>query len=150
MIEVYVSPDQRYDDFCERVLQQRIWKMDNSAEPVAETRILFPIEPVSTTPLVTSQKRLSTNRSASGGASSSQFASSALPVTPENITQQSQETYNEQPSTFPVTRPLTPIHNILRSSQHAKPKEPKYHRSQPSQSNSQSVLRTLTRQGYKL
>ena len=56
----------------------------------------------------------------------------------------------EQPSTSAPTRPLTPIQQFLWNSRKSKTREPKYFRPQPSDPNSQSVLCTLTRQGYKL
>ena len=53
---------------------------------------------------------------------------------------------------------LSPIHQIIRNtatrmarkSVKSRPKEPKYNRSQPDYSYFQSVLRTITRPGYKL
>ena len=45
---------------------------------------------------------------------------------------------------------LTPIQQFVKNSRNSKAKEPRYNRSQPDHPNSQSVLRTRTRQGYKL
>ena len=53
---------------------------------------------------------------------------------------------------------LSPIQQIIRNSAThmaknsvtSRPKEPKYNRLQPNYPDSQSLLRTLTRQGYKL
>ena len=50
----------------------------------------------------------------------------------------------------PPSEPLTPIQQFINNSRNAKTKEPKYNRSQPDHLDSQSVLRTRTRQGYKL
>ena len=150
MIEEYIPHDQRHDDFYERFLQQRIGKLNNFTASPAEDTIPFPIRPLPTFPVVTSHKRDSFTSSDSGVGSPRVF-SPTLPISPEQ--QQpphSQETENEQPSTSASTRPFTPIQQFLRNSRKSKAREPKYFRPQPHDPNSQSALRTLTRQGYKL
>ena len=64
---------------------------------------------------------------------------------------------NSQPHPIPSTSqmnpssgPLTPLQQFIANSRKSKTKEPKYNRSQPDRRDSQSVLRTRTRQGYKL
>ena len=148
MIEEYVPHDQRHDDFYERFLEQRIGKLNSFTEPLAANPILFPIRPLPMAPVVASHKRDSITSSDSGAGSPHLF-SPTLPITPEQLPQHPQEMETEQPSTSAPTRLLTPIQQILRNSRKSKAKEPKYFRPQPHDTNSQSVLRTLTRQGYK-
>ena len=45
---------------------------------------------------------------------------------------------------------FSPIQQFIRNSAKLRSKEPKYNRSQPAHPDSQSVLRTLIRQGYEL
>ena len=149
MIEKYVQHDQRYGDFYERFLEQRIRKLNSFTEPLAEDPILFPIRLLPTAPVVASHKRDSLINSDPGVGSPHVF-SPTLPITPEKLPQHPQETETEQPSISAPTRPLTPIQQFLRNSRKSKVKEPKYFRPQPHDPNSQSVLRTLNRQGYKL
>ena len=150
MIEEYVPHDQRHDDFYERFLEQRIGKLNSFTVPPAEDTNPFPIIPLPTALVVALHKRDSITSSDSGVGSPLVF-SPTLPITPEQLPQQRQETETEQPSTSAPTRPLTPIQQFLRNSRKSKAREPKYlSRPQPNDPHSQSVLRTLTRQGYKL
>ena len=149
MIEEYVPHDQRHDDFYERFLEQTIWKLNSFTEPLAADPIPFPIRPLPTAPVVASHKRDRFTSSDSGVGSAHVF-SPTLPITPEQPPQHPQEMETEQPSASAPTRPLTPIQQFLRNSRKSKAKEPKYFRPQPHDPNSQSVLRTLNRQGYKL
>ena len=57
MIEEYVPPDQRHDDFYERFLEQRIGKLNSFNEPLAADPIPFPVRPLPTAPTITSHKR---------------------------------------------------------------------------------------------
>ena len=149
MIEEYVPHDQRHDEFYERFLEQRIGKLNSFTVPPAEDTIPFPIRPLPTAPVVALRKRDSITSSDSG-VGSPQVFSTTLPITPEQLSQHPQETETEQPSTSAPTRPLTPIQQFLRNTGKSKAREPKYFRPQPHDPNCQSVLRTLTRQGYKL
>ena len=149
MIEEYVPHDQRHDDFYERFLEQRIGKLNSFTVPPAEDTIPFPIRPLPTAPTVASHKRDSIT-SSDWGVSSPHLFSPTLPITPEQLPQHRQETEIEQPSTSAPTRPLIPIQQFLWNSRKSKAREPKYSAPQPHHPNSQSVLRTLTRQGYKL
>ena len=150
MIEKYVPHDQRFDNnFYERFLEQRIGKLNSFTEPLAEDPTPFPIRPLLTAPVVTSPKREGITSSESG-VGSPQVFSPALPITPEQLPQHPKETATQQSSTSAATRPLTPIQQYLRNSRNSKAREPRYVRPQPHDPNSQSVLRTLTRKGYKL
>ena len=151
MIEEYVPHDQRHDDFYERFLEQRIRKLNRYTEPLAANPIpfSFPVRLLPTAPVVASDKRGSLTRSGSGVGSPHVF-SPTLPITPEQLPQHPQETETEQPLTSAPNRPLTSIQQFLRNSRKSKAREPKDFRTQPHDPNSQSVLRTLTRQVYKL
>ena len=146
MIEEYVPHDQQHDDFYEWFLEQRIGKLNSSTERLAEDLIPFPIRLLPKASTITSHKRDSFTSSDSG-VGSPQVFSTTLPITPDQLPKQPQERTKEQPSTSDSTRPLTPIQQFLRKGRMSKTKEPKYARSQPHDPNSQSVLRTLTRQG---
>ena len=148
MIEKYVPHDQRHDDFYERFLEQRIEKLNSFTEPIAADALPFPIRPFPMAPVVALHKRDSITSSDSGVGSPHVF-SPTLPITPEQLPQHPQETETEQPSTSAPARPLTPIQHFLRNSRKSKARKPKYFRPQPHDPNSQSVHRTLTRQGYK-
>ena len=50
----------------------------------------------------------------------------------------------------PPSGPITPNLQFIENSRKSKAKEPKNNRFQPDHPDSQSVLRTRTRQGYKL
>ena len=149
MIEEYKPHDKRHDDFFEPFLEQRFGKKNSFTEPLAEDSILFPIRPLPSAAAI-SLDNCGIVTSSDSGVGSPEIFSPTLPITPENLPQHSQETANEQPSTSAATRPLTPIQQFLRNSRKAKPKEPKYYRPQPNDPSSQSAIRTLTRQGYKL
>ena len=50
----------------------------------------------------------------------------------------------------PPNGPLSPIQQLTKNSRKSMNKEPKYNHSQPDHPDPQSVLRTRTRQRYKL
>ena len=93
----------------------------------------------------------------------SPLASSRTPVLSPTIpagtsTLQPSSSQAAQPPHLPPREPLSPIQQfirnsatrIARSSVKPCPKETRYNRMQPEYPDSQSVLRTITRQGYKL
>ena len=111
-----------------------------------EVSLPFPIEPLGTTPVSLPQKRVS-NTSSDSGVNSPHVLSPAMQMTPDN----------SQPHLIPSTLrmnppsgPLTPIQQFINNSLKSKNREPKYNRSQPLHPDPQSVLRTRTRQGYKV
>ena len=70
-----------------------------------------------------------------------------MPVTPDSLQS------HPIPSTsraHPPSGLLTPIQQFINNSRNSNTKEPKNNRSQPDHPDSQSVLRTRTRQGYEL
>ena len=147
MIEEYVAMEQRPDDFYERFMEERFQKINHPSQSGMEDSIPFPIEPLRTAPVSVPQKRVSNTSSDSGVNSPHVFFSPAMPVTPDN----SQSYLIPSTSRMnPLTGPLTPIQQFIKNSRKSKNKEPKYNRSQPDHPDSQSVLRTRTRQGYKL
>ena len=146
MIEEYVPMDRRPDYFYKRFMEQRFQKINSPGQSSMEDSLPFPIEPLRTAPVTLPQKRVS-NTSSDFGVNSHQVLSPAMPVTTD-ISQSSLI-----PTTFRMhspREPLTPIPQFFKNSRKAKTKEPKYNRSQPDHPDSQSVLRTRTRQGYKL
>ena len=93
----------------------------------------------------------------------SPLASSRTPVLSPTIpaetsTPQPSSSQAAQPPHLPPREPLSPIQHFIRNSatrmarksEKSHPKEPKYNRAQPNHPDSQSVLRTIARQGYKL
>ena len=146
MIEEYVPMDQRHDDFYERFMEQRFQKMNNPEQSSTEDSLPFPIEPLRTAPVTLPHKRVS-NASSDSGVNSPHVLSPAMPKTPEK------SQYSLLPSTSrmtPPSEPLTPIQQFIKNSRNSKTKEPNYNRSQPDYPDPQSVLRSRTRQGYKL
>ena len=146
MIEEYVPMDRRHGDFYERFMEQRFQKINSSGHLSMEDSLPFPIEPLRATPVTLPQKRVS-NTSSDSGVNSPHALSPAMPITPDK----------SQPHLIPSTSrtnpssgPLTPIQQFINNSRKPKNKEPKFNRSQPNHHDPQSVLRTRTRQGYKL
>ena len=146
MIEEYVPMDRRPDDFYERFMEQRNQKINNPSQYGMEGSLPFPFEPLRTAPVPLPQKRVG-NTSSDSGKNYPHVLSPTMPITPDNF----------QPQLIPSTSrmnppsgPLTPIQQIINNSRKPKNKEPKYNRSQPDYPDPQSVLRTRTRQGYKL
>ena len=146
MSEEYVPMDQRPDDFYERLMERRIQKISNPEQSSMEDSLPFPIEPLRTAPITLPQKRVS-NTSSDSGVNSPHALSRAMPLTPEYL-----QSYLI-PSTSrkdPPSGPLTPIQQFINNSLKPKNEEPKYNCSQPDYTDPQSVLRTRSRQGYKL
>ena len=146
MIEEYVPMDRRHDDFYERFMEQRLQKINSPGQSNMEDSLPFPIEPLRTASVTLPQKRVS-NTSSDSGVNSPQVLSPAMPVTPDN----SQSYLIPSTSRMnPSSGPSTPIQQFINHSRNPKAKEPKYNRSHPDHPDSKSVLRTRTRQGYKL
>ena len=146
MVQEYVPMDKRHDDFYERFMEQRIQKINNPGQSGMEDSLPFAIEPLRTAPVTLPQKRVS-NTSNESGVNSPHALSPAMPVTPDK----SQSFLIPSTSRMdPPGAPLTPIPQFIKKNRKSKAKEPKYNRSQPDYPDPQSVLRTRTRQGYKL
>ena len=146
MIKEYVPMDRRSDDFYERFMEQRFQKINNPGQSSTEDSLPFLIEPLLAAPATLPQKRVS-NTSSDSGVNSPQVLSPAMPVTPDTSQAYPMPSTSRLP---PPSEPVTPIQQFITTSRRSKPREAKYNRSQPDHPDSQSVLRTRTRQGYKL
>ena len=127
MIEEDVPMDKRHDEFYERLMEQRIQKLNNPEQPSMEDSHPLPIEPLRTAPVTLPQKRVSITSSDSG-VNSPHVLSPAMPITPRNL----------QPYLVPSTSrtnprsvPVTPIQLFINNIRKSKAKEPKYNRSKP-------------------
>ena len=82
MIEEYVPMDKRHDDFYERLMEQRIQKINNPGQSSMEDPLPFPIEPLLAAPVTLPQKRVS-NTSSDFGVNSPHVLSPVMPITPD-------------------------------------------------------------------
>ena len=153
MIEEYVPSDHQDDNFYERFMEQRTRDLNNPSTTDEHDSFPFPIEPLRSISSTNQPKRSSIRSNDSG--ITSPLASSRTPLLSPTIPA---ETSTPQPSSSQAAQPLSPIQQFIRNSatrmarnsMKTRPKEPKYNRAQPDYPDSQSVLRTITRQGYKL
>ena len=161
MIEEYVPSNHQNDNFYERFMEQRTRDLNNPSSTEEHGSFPFPIEPLRSIPSISKPKRSSVQSNGSG--ITSNFASSRTPVLSpaihtETSTPHSSSSQQAQPAQLSTREHLSPIQQIIRNSAtrmarktvNSRPKEPKYNRSQPKYPDSQSVLKTITRQGYKL
>ena len=161
MIEEYVPSDHQNDNFYERFMERRTRDLNNPSTTEEHDYFPFPIEPLRSISSTNQPKRSSMHSNDSG--ITSPLASSRTPVLSPTIPA---ETSTPHPSSSQHARAaqlsprenLSPIQQFIRnsatrvagSSVKSRSEKPKYNRSQPNYSDSQSVLRTITRQGYKL
>ena len=161
MIEECVPSDHQNDNFYERFMAQRTRDLNNPSTTDKHDSFQFPIEPLQSISPINQPKRPSMHSTDSG--ITSPLASSRTPVLSPTIpaetsTAQPSSSQAAQPPHLPPREPLSPIQQFIRnsatrmarSSMKTRHKEPKYDRAQPDYPDSQSVLRTITRQGYKL
>ena len=161
MIEEYVPSDHQKDNFYERFMEQRTRDLNNPSTTEEHDSFPFPIEPLRSIPSISKPKRSSMQSNDSGITSS--FASSRTPVLSpaiptETSTPHPSFSQQAQPAQVSPREHLSPMQQFIRNiatrmarnSIKSRPKEPKYNRSQPNYPDSQSFLRTITRQGYKL
>ena len=134
--------DRRHDDFFERLMEQRIQKLNKPEQPVMEDSLPLPIERLRAAPTALPRKRVN-NTSSDSGVNSPHISSPAMPVTPD-LSQP--YLMSSTSGVNPPSGPLTPIEQFI----HNKNKEPRCNRSQPVNPDPQSVLRTRTRQGSTL
>ena len=135
-------------------MERRVQKLNNPTETTSADSIPFPIVPLTSTPNVLPTKRIS-NTSDDSGLNSTPTFSPTMPTHPNNY---SPRTPTLIPSTsrtitapIPPSQPLTPIQRLIQhNTRKYRNKEPKYNQSQPDHLDPESVLRTQTRQGYKL
>ena len=158
MIEEYIPSDKRHDDFYERFMERRIQKLNDPDPLVRNDSIPFPIVPLPSSTTAVTTKRIS-NTSVDSGVNSPPMLSPSQPSANVDASQRTSppipSTSRPMPASHFSTRPLTLIQQFISNSRpfrnrDAGHKEPKYNRSQPDHPDTQSVLRTRTRQGYKL
>ena len=161
MIEECVPSDHQNDNFSERFMEQRTRDLTNPSTTEEHDYFPFPIEPLRHSPLTNKPKRFSTHSNDSG--ITSPLASSRTPVLSpaspmEMSTPQPSSSQYSQTVQLPPREHLNPLQKFIRDSAtrmarnsgKSHPREPKYNRAQPNHPDLQSVLRTTTRQGYKL
>ena len=160
LIEEYVPSNHQNYNFYERFMEQRTRDLNNPSSTEEHGSFPFPIEPLRSIPSISKPKGSSVQSNGSG--ITSIFASSRTPVlSPAIHTETSTPHPSSQPAQPAQLSPrehLGPIQQFIRNSAtrmarktvNSRPKESKYNRSQPKYPDSQSVLRTITRQGYKL
>ena len=161
MIEEYVPSDHQNDNFYESFMEQRTRDLTNPSRAEGRHSFPFPKEPLRSISSTNKPKPSSMHSNDSG--ITSPFASSRTPVLspahptetliPHPFSSQHVPTAQLSPREY-----LGPIQQFIRNSATRmarnsikwRSKEPKYNRSQPDYPNSQSVLRSRTRKGYKL
>ena len=155
-IEEYVPSDRQNENFYERFMEQRTRDLNNPSTTEEHDSFPFPIEPLRSISSTNQPKRSSMHSNDSR--ITSPLASSRTPVLSPTVPA---ETSTPHPSSFQHARAaqlsrrenLSPIQQFIRNSAirvKSRSKEPKYNRSQLNYPVSQSTLRTITRQGYKL
>ena len=135
-------------------MELRVQQLNNPKETTKSDSLPFPIVPSSSAPTVLPTKRISNTTDDSGVNS----PPTLFPTIPPQPISHSPRTPINNPSTSQVTtspipssQPLTPIQRLIHhNTRKYQNKEPKYNRSQPDHPEAESVLRTQTRQGYKL
>ena len=161
MIEEYVPSNYPNNNFYERFMEQRTRDLNNPSATEEHDSFSFPIEPLR--PISSTNKPKRSSMHSNGSGITSPLISSRTPVLSPAIptgtsTPCPSSSQAAQPPHLPPRESLSPIQQFIRnsatrmarSSMKPRPKEPKYNRAQPNYPDSQSVLRTITRQGYKL
>ena len=161
IIEEHVPPDYRNDSFYERFMEQRTGDSNNPSTTEEHDSFPFPIEPLRSISSTNKPTRPSMHSNVSGITSPLVFTrtpvlSLAVPI--ETSTPHPSSSHHDPPAQVSPREHLSPIQQFIRKSAthmarnsvRSRPKEPKYNRLQPNYPDSQSVVRTITRQGYKL
>ena len=154
MIEENNRSDKRHDDFFERFMERRIQKLNDPDPVVRNNSIPFPIVPLPSSTTAVTTKRIS-NTSVDSGVNSPPMLSPSQPSANVDASQSTPlpvpSTSRPMPASHFSTRPLTPIQQFINNSRPLRNRDAGYKdRSQPDHPDTQSVLRTRTRQGYKL
>ena len=161
MIEEYVPSDHQDNNLYERFMEQRTRDLNNPSTTDEHDSFPFPIEPLRSSSSTNQPRRSSMHSNDSGITSPLAFSRTPVlsPTIPaETSTPQPSPSQAAQPPHLPPRDSLSPIQQFIRNSAtrmaqnsgKSHPKEPKFNRAQPSHPDFQSVLRTITRQGYKL
>ena len=161
IIEEYVHFHHQNDNFYERFMEKGARDLNNPSTTEKHDSFPFPIEPLRPIPFINRPKRSGMQSTNSG--KTSPIASSRSPVLSPAIPTETSTSYpysSQQAQTAQLSprEHLSPIQQFIRNSAtgmarnsvKSRSKEPKYNRSQPNYPDSQSVLRTVTRQVYKL
>ena len=128
-------------------MERQVQQLNDPKETATDESIPFTIVSLSSAPFVLPTKRISNTSDDSGNNSPPQPIINHSPRTPINDPSTSQIT------TSPISpsQPLTPIQRLIHhNTRKYQNKKPKYNRSQSDHPDAESVLRTQTRQGYKL
>ena len=160
-IEEYVTSAHQNDNFYERFTEQRIRDLNNPRLTEKHGSFPFPIETLRSISSTNKAKRSSMHSNDSG--ITSPFASSCTsvlsPAIPtETSTPRSSSSQHAQTAPLSPREHLSPIQQIIRNSAtrmamnsvKSRSREANYYRSQPEYPDSQSLMRKITRQGYKL
>ena len=135
-------------------MERRIQKLNDPDPFVRNDSIPFPIVPSPSSTTAVTTKRIS-NTSVDSGVNSPPMLSPSQPSANADASQRTPppipSTSRPVPASHFSTRPLTPIQQFINNSRpfrnrDAGHKEPKYNRSQRDHPDTQSVLRTRTRQ----
>ena len=161
MIEEYIPSDHQNDKFYERFMEQRSRDLKNPSTTEENDSFPILIQPLRSFPYTNKPKRSSVHSNDSG--INSPLASSCTPVLSPAIpmeTSTPHPSYSQhvQPAQLLPREHLGPIQQFIRNSStrmarnsvKSRPEEPKYNRSQADYPESQSVMQTITRKGYKL
>ena len=153
--------DDQNDNFYQRFIEQRTRDLNNPSTTEEHGSFPIPIEPLRSISSTNKPKRSSMHSNDSG--IKSQLASSRTPVlspaiTTEKHTPHQSSSQQSQTDQLSPREHLSPIQQFIRNSAtrmvrksvKSRSKEPNYNRSQPNYPDSQSALKTITRQGYKL
>ena len=161
MREEYVPSDYQNDNLYERFMEKRARSLKNPGTTEEHDSLPFPIECLGSFSPTNKPKRSSMQSNDSGN--TSPFASTRTPVISPALPVET-STPHPSCSRHAQTAKLSPpehhspnqqfIRNsstrMAQNSAKLRSKEPKCNRSQPNYPNFQSVLRTITRQGYEL
>ena len=161
MIEDYVPFNHQNDNLYERFMEQRTRDLNSPSTTEEHDSFPFPIEALRSISSTNEPKRSSMHSNDSGitsplASSRTPVLSPAIPV--ETSTPHPSSSQHAQTAQLSPMEHLSPVKQFIRNSAtrmvrnsaKLRLKEPKYNRSQPNYPYSQSVLRTINRQGYKL
>ena len=161
MIEEYVPSNYPNDDFYKHFMEQRTRNLNNPSTVEEHDSFPFPTELLRS--ISSTNKRKGSSMPSNDSRITSPLASSRTPVLSPALANETSTTHpsssqHAQTAQLSPRENLSPIQQFIRhsatrmarSSVNPRSKEPKYNRAQPNYPDSQSVLRTITRQDYKL
>ena len=136
-------------------MERRIQKLNDPDPVVRNDSIPFPNLPLPSSATAITNKRISITSVDSGVNSPPMLSPSVKDNASQRTSPPIPSFSRPLPASHSSARPLATIQHFILNSRHFRNrnsghKEPKYNRSQPGYPDSQSVLRTRTRQGNKL